>query len=224
MNCYICTKPATGQCQTCSKSYCSGHGDRVCQPCQERRHTTSTAGEADPSGDIAIGQDRSPQSPRVSYPNIKGQPLQRVIGVSQTARHGETEVTLVELEFLEFYEDGFVPEDGFVANFTLKSGWGSGSRSQAALPLPGIIRIPTFYVKAVDNLGNVYESWRASRRGSRGQWRQVHHFAPALASSARLLHVSIDEIQWMARGPGVRSVGVRPVIEPGPWEFDVPLE
>ncbi len=224
MKCHICGQPATGQCQTCSKFYCADHGDRVCQPCQERRHTPSTAGGADPSGEIAIGQDRSPQSSRVSYPDIKGQPLQRVIGVGQTARHGETEGTLVELEFLEFYEDGFVPEDGFVANFTLKD-WGSGSTHQAGLPVLGIIRIPTFYVKAADDQGNVYESWRASRRGTRGQWRQVHHFAPALASSARLLHVSIDEIQWMAaHEPGVRSAGVRSVIEPGPWEFDVPLE
>ena len=43
-------------------------------------------------------------------------------------------------------------------------------------------------------------------------------FAPALASSARLLHVSIDEIQWKAHRRSVHSV-----IEPGPWEFDIPL-
>ena len=218
MNCYICTQPATGQCQTCWKFYCADHGDRICQPCQERRHTTSTAEGADPPGDVPICQDRSPRSSRFGYPDIKGQPLQRVIGVGQTARHGETEVTLVDLEFLEFYEDGLFAEDGFVANFTLKS-WGSGSNLYAALPVPGIIRLPTFYPKAADDQGNAYESWRASRGGGRGQWRQSQYFAPALASSAHLLHVSIDEIQWMAHGPGLRSV-----IEPGPWEFDVLLE
>ena len=101
MNCHICSQPATGQCQVCSKFYCADHGDRVCQPCQKRRHSTSTAGGAGPPGDIAIGQDRLPQSSRVSYPDIKGQPLQRVIGVGQNARNGDTEVTLVDLEFLE---------------------------------------------------------------------------------------------------------------------------
>ena len=223
MNCHICADPAMGQCQTCSKFYCADHVDRVCQPCQKRSHTISTAGGADPSGDIAIGQDRSPQSSRVSYPDIKGQPLQRVIGVGQTARHGETEVTLVDLEFLEFYEDGFVPEDGFVANFTLKD-LGSGSTSQAAFPLPGVILDPTFYVKAADDQGNIYESWRTRSGGSRSSWRQTRHFAPALPSSARLLHVSIDEILWMPNGPGVRAGIEHAGIEPGPWEFDIPLE
>ena len=101
MNCHICTQPATGKCQTCSKFYCADHGDGVCQHCQERSHSTSTAGGVDPSGAIVIGQERSPQPSRVSYPDIKGQPLQRVIGVGQNARNSDTEVTLVDLEFLE---------------------------------------------------------------------------------------------------------------------------
>jgi hypothetical protein len=223
MNCHICTQPAKGQCQACGKFYCADRGDTVCQLCQEGRNSTSTAGCADSTGEVVIGQHNLPRSSRTRYPDIKSQPLQRVIAVAQTVEHGETEVTLVDLECLEFYEDGFFAEDGFVANFRLK-GSGPGAPVQAALPVRGIIRIPIFYAKATDNQGNVYESWPASRGGIRDRWRQVHHFAPALATSARVLQLSIEEIQWMARAPGVRLPGVRPVIESGPWEFDVSLE
>jgi hypothetical protein len=33
MVCHECGQPAVGQCQWCSKFYCSAHGDKVCVTC-----------------------------------------------------------------------------------------------------------------------------------------------------------------------------------------------
>ena len=205
MNCRICAESATGQCQACWKFYCADHGDVVCQPCQAQRDATGPA--AGPvSGGIVIGR---PSSTGSSPSNIEAQSLQRVIGAGQAVRHGQTEVTLVSLELYE---------QGFVVIFNLRD-WGRGSTRDASLSDSDLFRAAMFDATAVDDQGNVYGGFPGSGGGNSGQWRQVQHFTPEVATARGHLHVSIKEIQWIAQGASARST-----TEPGPWEFDISLE
>ena len=205
MNCHICSQPATGQCQVCSKFYCADHGDVMCQVCQGQRGVIGpSAGSA--SGGIVIGR---PSSTRSSPSNIEAQSLQRVIGVGQAVRHGQIEVTLLSLELYE---------QGFVVNFNLRD-WGRGSTRDASLSDPDLFRAAMFDATAVDDQGNIYRGFPGSGGGNSGQWRQAQHFTPEVATARGHLHVSIKEIQWIAQGASARST-----TEPGPWEFDVHLE
>lgn len=43
MNCYICGKPAVGQCKSCGRFYCAEHGDVYCNECAARRKRTRVA-------------------------------------------------------------------------------------------------------------------------------------------------------------------------------------
>ena len=213
MNCHICANSATGQCQVCWKFYCADHGDRICQTCQKQREATGNPAGWDSMGTV-IGEHRSPRTPRGNRPpgpDIERQPLQRVIGVGQNVRlgdTGETEVTLVSLELFE---------GGFVANFRLR-GWGPGTNPHADLPQPGFIRSPDFYVEAFDDQGNKYQAFPGSGGGGSAHWRKSHRFSPELATKDGHLHVTIEEIQWTPHGGGVRTL-----VEPGPWRFDVSL-
>ena len=209
MNCHICAESATGQCQVCWKFYCAEHGDRLCQTCQQQGGADGTTlGSA--SGSIVIGRPSSASSVSGGHPaDIEGQPLERSIGVVQTVRHGETEVTLVSLELYEA---------GFVANFILRD-LGRGSSVDAALTDSELFRAAMFDAKAADDQGNVYSGFPGRGGGRAGQWRQAQHFTPAVAASQGKVHVSIDQIQWIAQGASARSS-----TETGPWEFDVPLE
>ena len=209
MNCHICANPAAGQCQVCWKFYCADHGDRVCQTCQKQQGATGPAAGQDRSS-MSIGRPDSAPSSSVGRPaDIEGQPLERMIGVVQTVRHGETEVTFVSLELFEA---------GFVANFILRD-LGRGSSIDAAVTDSDLFRAAMFDAKAADDQGNVYSAFPGMGGGRAGQWRQAQYFTPGLAAALRYLHVSIDQIRWIAQGASARSS-----IEPGPWEFDITLE
>jgi hypothetical protein len=41
MICHLCGQQAVGQCQTCLKFYCAGHGDRVCVSCATEQAITA---------------------------------------------------------------------------------------------------------------------------------------------------------------------------------------
>ena len=209
MKCHICAESATGQCQVCSKFYCADHGDVVCQPCQGQRGAIGpTSGSA--SDSIVIGRPSSAPSSSGGRPaDIELQPLERAIGVAQTVRHGETEVTFVSLELYEA---------GFVANFILRD-LGRGSSLDAALTDSELFRAAMFDAKAADDQGNVYSGFLGRGGGRAGQWRLAQHFTPGMAATLKRLHVSIDEIQWIAQGASARSS-----TETGPWEFEVSLE
>ncbi len=207
MNCHVCTQPATGQCQVCSKFYCADHGDVVCQPCQEQRSATGAPPGWEPMGTV-IGQPRTPRSPRISRPSdIEDQPLRRVIGVGQTVRHGVTEVALVSLELYA---------DGSMVNFRLRKTPPNGPR-----PSPvATTHHPEFSPEAADDLGNEFQVWpRSGGGGGDRYWRASMQLDPEIPDQAKSLHVTISEVQWHGRGRGQESF-----TEPGPWEFDVSLE
>ncbi|MEE8443224.1 MAG: hypothetical protein V3S37_05685 [Dehalococcoidia bacterium] len=132
--------------------------------------------------------------------------MQRVIGVAQTTKVGDTEIDLVSLE---------VYPSGFITNLRIR---GAVEDEESSGP-PNFPRHPDFSPQAMDDLGNVYEGMRrGGGGGSRGHWRSAHHFSPAPLAAATALRLTVAEIRWMAHGPGQQSS-----IEQGPWEFQVAL-
>lgn len=129
----------------------------------------------------------------------------RVIGVAQIARIGETEITLVSLELYT---------DSFIANF----------RFQGSPPNPSQLDQPDrghmllFNAEASDDLGNGYQGQPRGGGGNWQNWRLSAYFTPAHPVEARILNFTVPEVNWMARGPGLRWA-----IEPSPWEFRVEL-
>lgn len=204
MKCHICGQPATGQCRVCWKFYCAAHGDTVCQPCQQHR----PAGRGDQrdleTARMVLLGHGEPQGAAGSRPlRLDRHVPRRVVPVIDTAKKGETELTLMSLELYE---------EGFAANFHLQVGRPSDSSR-------GFGGMPHFQAQATDDQGASNESWPGRGGGGDGHWRLTQNFTPNLVASARHLHVSIDEIQWIRGGPGDRSA-----IDSGPWAFDVPLE
>ena len=159
---------------------------------------------------IVVGHHRPPPGDRTQ--DIERQPLQRVIAVGQKAQRGESdekEVALVQLEFFE---------GGFIANFRLR-GWDPCVNPHTDLPQPGFVRPPIYYADSVDDQGNKHQAFPGNGGGGGGHWRKSHRSTPEWASTGGQLHVTIEDIQWMSHGAGVQTL-----IEPCPWQFDVPLE
>jgi hypothetical protein len=166
MICYICHQPSVGQCQACWKFYCESHGDVACQPCQQQLDAAHQPGRG--TGRISVRQDvrRQSASPgSAPPPSPEEQPLQRVIGVTQTAGQGETEVTLVSLELYAA---------GFIANFRLR---GKPPNQPITGPFDGIFR-PNYYPEASDDLGNVY--YGSPRGGGGGSHESGGRLCPLI--------------------------------------------
>lgn len=207
MNCQICSSPATGQCQACWKFYCAEHGDRLCQLCQNRPEGIGAPAGWNSMGTV-MGEPRAPGSSRIDRPpDIEGLPLQRVIGVSQNVRHGETEVALVSLELYA---------DGSMVNFRLRKTPPDGPRPKPV----ATTHHPEFSPQATDDLGNSFRLWpRSGGGGGDRYWRASMQLDPEIPGQAKSLLVTINDVQWLARGHGQESF-----TDPGPWKFDISLE
>ena len=200
MNCYICQQPSIGQCQVCWKFYCPEHGDVRCRVCQQERES---AGES--SGGARMFLLGTHNEPHDHPPNLDAQPVQQVIPVAQSVARANTSMDLVSLEL---YSGGFIAHFRFRGTPPGESGPGNhGMRSH-----------PEFTPGATDDLGNTYEGQRHGGGGGNGHYRAAVHFSSALAAQAKVLDFTVDEIRWMAFGPGQRSS-----VQPGPWEFRVEL-
>ncbi len=216
MRCHVCGEPAIGQCQACWKFYCARHGDVFCASCQEQRKTAG-AGWNESARVVAFHDQGSSPAHRARPtppPDLDAQPIQRVIGVSQSTKHGGTELELISLELYA---------DGFIAHFRLRSGklldaGPSGGFGRLPHFIPAPPPHPEYTPDVVDDRGNRYAAGPRGGGGGRSSYRATFHVYPAPPSEARRLEFTVTEIRWMAHGPGQRSV-----IETGPWTFHVDL-
>ena len=210
MNCHICANQATGQCRVCWKFYCADHGDLVCQPCQGQRGTSGSPGGWQSMG-IVYGQHRPPGSPRVNKPvDIEAQPLERVIGVGQAIKHGNTEIALVSLELYA---------SGAMLNCRLRKDPPDGPGSRPV----GTTFNPEFSPEAIEVIDDLGNKFQVSPRGGGGgrdiYWRTSMKLEPEIPAQSKDLRIAISEVQWFAHRSLAESFAVS-----GPWEFNVSLE
>jgi hypothetical protein len=122
---------------------------------------------------------------------------------SQT--HGHTELTVVSIECYD---------DGFIVNHIVRG----GPTPQRPKPERAIFHSPLLWWEATDDTGTKYEALPRGGGGSAREFRGSTSFAPRLNPAASVLHLRVEEVQWMAHFPREKSS-----VQAGPWEFSISL-
>jgi hypothetical protein len=78
--------------------------------------------------------------------------------------------------------------------------------------------MPQLYWEGLDDRGNRYAGDPGGGGGGGEEYRMECGFTPAVDEAATALTLTCPDLQWMAFGPGTRSR-----VQPGPWQFDIPL-
>jgi len=211
MICYICGQPAVGQCQSCWRFYCKEHGDLRCQNCARPAAAEPRFGVSPPSFQVfrvergAERRREGRRTMRVPWRPPRLYTLERVIPVVQSQTCGQTELILVSIECYD---------DGFLVNYIVRGG---PSPPRPKLALAGF-HSPELWWEASDDAGVVYQGMTRAGGGGAGDFRGSASFSPRLNPAASVLHLRVEEVQWLAHGPGQRSS-----VEAGPWQFEIAL-
>ena len=211
MKCHVCGEPAVGQCQTCWKFYCDGHGNVFCQDCADLQAAARgptqwmnvTAQTDEPDEDEKGEPLLSPML--VVMPELSNEELRRVVPVVQSQTRGDCRITIISIEV---YDSGFAMESEL-----RYVGRSSGLQGFARL-----MAHPEVSWSATDGKGRKYLGRPSAGHGDFGFWRGRTVFGPGLPPDANLLILSVEEVLWAAHNPGQRSR-----VQTGPWRFEVPL-
>jgi len=201
MNCYICGGSAVGQCQSCWKFYCADHGDRLCTNCGEVRsdftRTTPRVATADEPEDANGRPTWVTLRPVATHEKLVG-----VVAVGQTQESDGTEITILSLEMYT---------DGMRMNYRVRD------RVEQTQVLTLALEMMDW--AAADDLGTTYAAWSREGGGSNQEIRAVHAFAPVPPDGATRLELVLSKV---TRRDPMGAMG-RPIIQSGPWRFQIPL-
>jgi hypothetical protein len=209
MICYVCGEPAVGQCQTCWRFYCKNHGDVRCQNCMGAAAVRQFPPAADsfavfeeePAVQVGDKMRWPPHLPKP--PGLRS--LERVIPVVTSQTRGRTELTVVSIESYD---------DGFVVNYIVRG----GPSPLRPKPDRAIFHVPHLWWEGSDDASVSYEALPRGSGGNAREFRGSTCFAPRLNPAASVLHLRVQEVQWLAHFPREKSS-----LETGPWQFDITL-
>jgi hypothetical protein len=136
--------------------------------------------------------------------------IQRVIPVMQTKEVGDISVSILSLDLYD---------DSFLARFEMRLP--QQPRSRNPFLMFAVPQIPQIYFDVSDDTGRVYEPSPSGFFGDGGGDEEKRRFEILYSPSpadANVLIVVAQQVMWTSY-----TLGVRPVIQPGPWRFEISL-
>ena len=206
MNCHICDQAAIGQCQSCWKFYCTGHGDRICSACSNDTDVDSQESLVPDDYGTSPGESRE-RLLSVVIPNVELRTLRRVVPIGQSQTRGATKLTLASLEL---YNDG--------SRLVYSIRRPRAEEPKSLLERSLMYGFPRTLWEVADDRSRVYTIARDGGGGGGAEWRFEAVIEPAIPDEAKQLTLTCSQVHWEAHGVGTRSR-----TQAGPWRFEIPL-